>query len=188
MCQSQQLENKYFHCLVMGSTPLRPKAWSPAATSISFRSLLGTQLLRLHPETAGSESAIQGHQAIWTYIHVWEAQEVLLAAVGNVEEPNFLPHHGAGKRWEEFLTMRHSQSGWCLEALEEAMARGSYDGHCLEPVVFFCLFRAAPAACGGSQARGRIRAVATDLHHSHSHTRSEPCLRPTPQLTAMPDP
>ena len=29
-----------------------------------------------------------------------------------------------------------------------------------------CLFRAAPAACGGSQARGRIRAVAADLHHS----------------------
>ena len=31
----------------------------------------------------------------------------------------------------------------------------------------FSLFRAAPAAYGGSQARGRIRATATGLHHSH---------------------
>ena len=38
------------------------------------------------------------------------------------------------------------------------------------------IFGAAPAAYGGSQARGRIRAVAAGLHHSHSNTRSEPCL------------
>jgi len=50
----------------------------------------------------------------------------------------------------------------------------------------FCLFRAAPAAYGGSQARGLIGTVAASLHHSHA--RSELCLRPTPQLTAMPDP
>ena len=31
---------------------------------------------------------------------------------------------------------------------------------------FFGLFRATPAACGSSQARGSIRAVASDLHHS----------------------
>ena len=31
---------------------------------------------------------------------------------------------------------------------------------------FFCLFRAAPAACGSSQARGQIGAVAAGLHHS----------------------
>ena len=36
----------------------------------------------------------------------------------------------------------------------------------------FCLFRAAPAACGGSQARGQIGAVAADLHYSHSNTGS----------------
>ena len=28
----------------------------------------------------------------------------------------------------------------------------------------------------------------TGLRHSHSHTGSELCLPPTPQLTAMPDP
>ena len=44
-------------------------------------------------------------------------------------------------------------------------------------------FSAAPMAYGGSQARGLIGAVATGLRqsHSHSHTRCEPPLRPTPQ-------
>ena len=53
---------------------------------------------------------------------------------------------------------------------------------------FFCLFRAAPMAFGGSQARGLIRAVAASLLQSPSNTRSELRLRPTPQLMAMPDP
>ena len=57
----------------------------------------------------------------------------------------------------------------------------------------FCLFVAiswaAPAAYGGSQARGPIGAAATGLRqsHSHSHAGSEPRLQPTPQLTATPD-
>ena len=38
-------------------------------------------------------------------------------------------------------------------------------------------------AYGSSQARGESK-----LHHSHSNTGSEPRLRPTPQLTATPDP
>ena len=56
--------------------------------------------------------------------------------------------------------------------------------------IYFGLFvfsRAEPAAYGGSQARGLIGTVAASLHHSHGHTGSEPCLQPTPQLTAMPD-
>ena len=68
--------------------------------------------------------------------------------------------------------------------------------HFLLPVVFFvCLFvlflffsRAAPEACGGSQARSLTGAVATGLHQSHSNVGSEPRLRPTPQLMAIPDP
>ena len=55
----------------------------------------------------------------------------------------------------------------------------------------FCLFafsRATSAAYGGSQARGLLGAVATSLHHSHGHARSELHLQPTPQLTARPDP
>ena len=41
---------------------------------------------------------------------------------------------------------------------------------------FFVFSRAAPAAYGGSQARGRIEATAAGLHHNHSNTGSEPCL------------
>ena len=56
---------------------------------------------------------------------------------------------------------------------------------------FFCLFafsRAAPAAYGGSQARGQIRTTTAGLCQSHSNVGSEPHLRPIPQLTATPDP
>ena len=53
---------------------------------------------------------------------------------------------------------------------------------------FFFFFRAAPLAYGGSQARGRIGAADAGLHHSHSNTKSELHLQPTPQLTATPDP
>ena len=60
---------------------------------------------------------------------------------------------------------------------------------------FFCLFVvvvaiswAAPAAYGGSQARGLIGGVAAGLRQSHSNAGSEPRLQPTPQLTATLDP
>ena len=52
----------------------------------------------------------------------------------------------------------------------------------------FCPFRAAPAAYGDSHAKGPIGAVAAGLRQSHSNTRSELRLRPTPQLTATPHP
>ena len=60
-----------------------------------------------------------------------------------------------------------------------------------QELIFFGLFafsRAAPAAYGGSQARGLIGAVAAGLGQSHSNTRSELRLQTTPQLMAMPDP
>ena len=47
----------------------------------------------------------------------------------------------------------------------------------------FCLFRATPAAYGGSQARGRIGTTAASLLYSHSNPRSELHLQSTPQLT-----
>ena len=59
---------------------------------------------------------------------------------------------------------------------------------------FVCLFvcfvfsRATPEAYGSSQARGLIGAVAYSLGQSHSNSGSKPRLRPTPQLTATPDP
>ena len=58
----------------------------------------------------------------------------------------------------------------------------------LSMYLFILLFRATPTVYGGSQARGRIRARAAGLRHSHSNTRSELCLWPTPQSTAMPEP
>ena len=54
-------------------------------------------------------------------------------------------------------------------------------------VVVAAISWAAPAAYGGSQARGLIGAVAASLHQSQSNTSSEPRLRPTPQLMATPD-
>ena len=54
-------------------------------------------------------------------------------------------------------------------------------------VVVVAISWAAPVAYGGSQARGRIGAVAASLRQSHSNAGSEPRLQPTPQLTAMPD-
>ena len=53
--------------------------------------------------------------------------------------------------------------------------------------ILFYFFRDTPAEHASSQARGRIRAAAAGLHHSHSNVGSEPCLRLTPQLTATPD-
>ena len=49
---------------------------------------------------------------------------------------------------------------------------------------FFFLFKAAPTACGSSQARGWITVTAAKLQHSHSNTGFEQHLRPTPQLLA----
>ena len=40
---------------------------------------------------------------------------------------------------------------------------------CMYVCIYFCLSGAAPAAYGGSQARGSIRAVAAGLSHSHSN-------------------
>ena len=56
---------------------------------------------------------------------------------------------------------------------------------------FFCLFAiswAAPVAYGGSQARGRIGAIATGLRQSQSKAGSELRLQSTPQLMATLDP
>ena len=53
---------------------------------------------------------------------------------------------------------------------------------------FWSFLGPLPMEYGGSQARGLIGAVTTGLYHSHSNTGSEPHLRPTPQLQAMPDP
>ena len=54
----------------------------------------------------------------------------------------------------------------------------------------FLLFRAAPMAYGSSQARGRIGAIGTSPHHSHSNVGSKPSLWPIPSSWQcwVPDP
>ena len=54
--------------------------------------------------------------------------------------------------------------------------------------IYFVFFRAAPAAYGGSQARGLLRTAAAGQHHSHGNARSEPPLQPIPQVMAVLDP
>ena len=54
-------------------------------------------------------------------------------------------------------------------------------------LLFFVFSRATPMAYGGSQARGLVGAFAAGLRQSHSNVGSEPHLRPTLQLMAMPD-
>ena len=53
---------------------------------------------------------------------------------------------------------------------------------------FVCLFRASLVPYGSSHVRGRVRAAAPSLRHSHSNARSKPHLWPIPQLTATLDP
>ena len=43
---------------------------------------------------------------------------------------------------------------------------------CSLSLSLFCLFRVAPAACGRSQAQGRMGATAAGQHHSHSNAGS----------------
>ena len=43
-------------------------------------------------------------------------------------------------------------------------------------------------ASGGFRATGLTGAAASGLHPSYSNARSRPCLQPTPQLMAKPDP
>ena len=53
--------------------------------------------------------------------------------------------------------------------------------------VFLPFLEPLPTAYGGSQARDLIRAAA-ELWQRHSNTESEPGVKPTPQLMAIPDP
>ena len=66
----------------------------------------------------------------------------------------------------------------------EVIQRPSLTEHSIYIYIFFfsvfCLFRATPAAYGGSQARAQIGAVAAGLRQSHSNAESELHLQPAP--------
>jgi len=76
----------------------------------------------------------------------------------------------------------------CGMSREEGKSPGNFRNFFFFFFGLFAISWAAPAACGDSQARGLIGAVAAGLHQSHSNTGSEPRLQPTPQFTATPDP
>ena len=63
----------------------------------------------------------------------------------------------------------------CIFSLVKSVFKPSFYFHFykLQNFFFFCLFRAAPEAHGGSQLGGWIGAVASGLCHSHSNTGSE---------------
>ena len=65
----------------------------------------------------------------------------------------------------------------CMLGLR-AIALYEYFLGCLFCTCICLFFTTAPVAYGSPQARGPIRAAAASLHHSHSHTRSEPHLQP----------
>ena len=75
---------------------------------------------------------------------------------------------------------------WCIVYL--ILWGQSY--FCYTLLLFFLrfLFRATPMIYGSSHSRGQIRAIAANLHHSHSNAGSELHLGPTWQLTAALDP
>ena len=55
-------------------------------------------------------------------------------------------------------------------------------------LIVFLLFRAEPEAYGSSQSRGPNRSYSCRPTRKPRNAGSEPCLRPTPQLTEMLDP
>ena len=96
-------------------------------------------------------------------------------------------HRGSGSR-KYLKWLVHCSYSWPLCAYNDEFKLGRNITPSPKSELLFCLFKAAPEVYGGSQARGRIRAAAAGRHHRHSNARSEPCLQPTPQLMAMPDP
>ena len=91
------------------------------------------------------------------------------------------------------IKRKKSTIPWLLGNLQSRVAVVNNTGvehpyHLTSFFLFFFVFsRATPAAYGGSQAMGWIRAVAAGQHQSHSNIGSELHLQSTPQLTALPD-
>ena len=59
-----------------------------------------------------------------------------------------------------------------LKSLQDVPKSTLWPGRKFYLFIYFCLFRATPAAYGVSQTRGQIEAIASALHQSHSNTRS----------------
>ena len=60
-----------------------------------------------------------------------------------------------------------------LCSIQKHLCSYRQESYVISHLFFFGLFRAIPMACGGSQARGQIGAIAVSLNYSHSNTRCE---------------
>ena len=84
--------------------------------------------------------------------------------------------------------MSHLISPWSLVGRMLLLYSYKTSSNLNDPSDIIFLFGLHTAEYGNSQVRGQIGAAAVSLCHSHSTVGSKPCLQPTPQLTAMPDP
>ena len=91
---------------------------------------------------------------------------------------------GASNFWEAYITSWH----WWGSGTHSGAPCLVWSFIIIIIIIIICLFRAAPKAYGGFQARGQIEAAAASLHHSHRNEGSESHLQPTPQVITAPDP
>ena len=89
-----------------------------------------------------------------------------------------MPHRGLGVLGSPALGLQEDQAYSECPRLVVVGTMTNFLPPSLASFLFsFCLFRAAPAAYGGSQVRGGVRSTAAGLHRNHSNARSQPCLR-----------
>ena len=107
------------------------------------------------------------------------AQPRLLSSINHCVQQN--------SEWALQMQCQRTQAAhsWFPIILASLRRRGAQESKQAFFSFLFLLLRATPMAYGGSQARGRIGAVAASLC---SNAGSELRLRPISQLTAMPDP
>ena len=144
-----------------------------------------------YQELKSSHSLHWTYHLVWEYPSLFQAQRTLYflsllkaCALYSTWPTPRLYLSSEGRVW--VFPLQHKRGACKQITLESATRRDLLavrDQQTLLKMIFFLVFfRAAPAAHGGSQARGRIGAAAADLHHSHSNTRSGPHLQSTPHL------
>ena len=103
----------------------------------------------------------------WSCLRSWPAVSEALAWawVSRSEYPWLFLHQGQCCGWASLVL---------LITLTGSTSAKNHQGTLRNNFFFvFCLFRAALMACGGSQARGPIGAIAAGLHRSHSNAGSD---------------
>ena len=134
-------------------------------------------------QTVGHRSALK-REGVRTQARAWRnIEDIMLSEISQSQKDQYFLIPLTGGSWRS-----HSQRQKVQGRLPgKGTGGGENRSECLIGIEFqICLFFffaiswTAPTAYGGSQARGRIGAAATDLRQSHSNAGSEPCLQPTP--------